>query len=219
MEALACFVLGHRRDVFEAAVHPSKTRSQTSSRSTSDRQQAKASRPRGIQLLDPEIIEEAMTRAIAQAENGEADSEPERERIENLENDLHIVKDELDRLTTAVLAGADVSTLVEAMRERERRREALQRRVRLGRDLERPHLARADACRVRQELREKLKDWRAMLRAHVPQARQMVRKLITDRIVFTPHKESRTYHFIVTGSLARFFNGHPQALTSPTGHG
>ena len=64
-----------------------------------------------------------MTRAIAQAENGETDSERERERIEN---DLHIVKCELDRLTAAALAGADVSTLVEAMRERDLSFESLQ---------------------------------------------------------------------------------------------
>ena len=41
-----------------------------------------------------------------------------------------------------------------------------------------------------------------MLRAHLPQARQMLRKLITDRIVFTPNKESRAYRFSATGSLS-----------------
>lgn len=40
-----------------------------------------------------------------------------------------------------------------------------------------------------QLLQAKLTQWRGLLRAHVPQARQIVRKLLADRITFTPDRE------------------------------
>ena len=85
--------------------------------------------------------------------------------------------------------------------------------------LERPRPVSADAARLRGELRAKLAGWRSMLRAHVPQARQMIRKLVVDRIVFTADPKARLYRFSIPGSLARFFNGlvHPRAMASPTG--
>jgi hypothetical protein len=58
-----------------------------------------------------------------------------------------------------------------------------------------------------------------MLRSHAPQARQMIHKLMRDRIVFTPDPAARVYRFIAPGTLVKFFNGlvHPQGGTSPTG--
>jgi hypothetical protein len=75
---------------------------------------------------------------------------------------------------------------VQAIKGRERQREALARDLLA---LDRPCPVSADAARLRGELRAKLADWRAMLRSHVPQARQMIRKLVVDRIVFTAEPE------------------------------
>jgi hypothetical protein len=57
-----------------------------------------------------------------------------------------------------------------------------------------------------------------LLRKHAPIARQMVRKLVEGRIVFTPDREARRYTFLATGTLANFFSGIvcPQAVASPT---
>ena len=62
----------------------------------------------------------------------------------------------------------------------------------------------------------RLTDWKGLLRVHVPQARQMVRKLVIDRIVFTPDATSLAYTFQATGTLSRFFSGlaYPQAVAS-----
>lgn len=51
-------------------------------------------------------------------------------------------------------------------------------------------------------------------------ARQMVRKLVEGRIVFTPDREERRYTFLATGTLANFFSGIvcPQAVASLTGN-
>jgi len=40
-------------------------------------------------------------------------------------------------------------------------------------------------------LRTKAEEWKALLRKHAPIARQMVRKLVNGRIVFTPDRTSR----------------------------
>jgi len=108
-----------------------------------------------------------------------------------------------------------VRTRVQAIKERERQRETL------ARDLPGPRAPAAGERRrgtIAGELRAKLADWRSMLRAHVPQARQMIRKLVVDRFVFTADPKARLYRFSIPGSLARFFNGlvHPRAMASQT---
>jgi hypothetical protein len=125
-------------------------------------------------LLDEQVIDEAMTRAITIATSGQSGIE---ERRRDIRKALDLVAGELDRLTAAILAGGEAATIVQAMRERERRRTAL--RVESA-DLDTP----ADAGRLRQQLRAKLNGWRAMLRSHAPQARQMISQADTrsDRV-------------------------------------
>ena len=67
----------------------------------------------------------------------------------------------------ATAHGGEAVTLVQASKEAAR--EALARDLLT---LERPRPVSADGARLRGELRVKLADWRAMLRAHVPQARR-----------------------------------------------
>ena len=164
-------------------------------------------------LLDVGVLEEAMRRAVEQALSG---GENRADRQRTVRRELDQIGSELDRLTAAVVGGGEASTLVQAMREREKRRDSLQRELR---DLERPLPARQDAALMRQTLLAKLADWKTLLRAHVPQARQMIRKLIAGRVVFTPDQASRRYHFTATGTLASFFNGlvNPHAVASPAG--
>ena len=154
-----------------------------------------------------------MTRAIAIAVDGPQDAATSRQ---SLQRALDEVSDELDRLTAAVLAGGEATTLVQAMRDRERRRELLVRELR---ELERPREARADAHRLRQQLVDKMTEWRGVLRSHPAQARQMLRKLICDRIVFTADRATGFYRFVIPGTLAKFFNGLvcPQGVASPAG--
>jgi site-specific DNA recombinase len=116
-------------------------------------------------LLAPDVIEAAMSRAIAQAIEGDVDSDTQKRR---LVASLEQVQCELQRLTAAILAGGEAATLVQAIKEKERHREVLARDLMA---LERPRPVIADAARLREELRKKLAEWRSMLRAHVPQAR------------------------------------------------
>ncbi|HJZ70343.1 MAG TPA: hypothetical protein VKE51_01310 [Vicinamibacterales bacterium] len=53
----------------------------------------------------------------------------------------------------------------------------------------------------------KLADWRRLLRAHVTLARQLVRKLPADRVLFTPNVEPRRYTHRIASTLSRVFDG------------
>ena len=123
---------------------------------------------------------------------------------ERLRESLSRVETELQRLTAAVLAGGEATTLSQAMRDRERQREGLKRELSA---LERPRQVSADATELRRALRARLSEWRTMLPAQVPQSRQMIRMLMRDRIVFTPNRETRMYRYAIPGSLGRFFSG------------
>ena len=86
-------------------------------------------------------------------------------------------------------------------------------------DLDRPRVVPLSVGHVKAMLQTKADEWRGLLRKHAPIARQMVRKLVEGRIVFTPDREGRRYTFLATGTLANFFSGIvcPQAVASPTG--
>jgi hypothetical protein len=73
-------------------------------------------------------------------------------------------------------------------------------------------------AQLKARIREKSEEWRALLRKHAPIARQIVRKLVDGRIVFTPDPEARRYRFTMPGTLGNFFSGIvPLAMASPTG--
>jgi site-specific DNA recombinase len=165
------------------------------------------------ELLDPEILEAAAARAAARVA---APPENMDTRRHTLETALAHTEAALGRLTQAVAEGGVVATLVQAIRDQERRRQALQAELR---DLERPRLVPLNLTQLKARLREKSEEWQALLRKHAPIARQIVRKLVEGRIVFTPDREARRYTFEVPGTVAAFFSGIvcPQAMASPTG--
>jgi hypothetical protein len=76
-----------------------------------------------------------------------------------------------------------VSTLVQAIRDQERRHETL--RAELA-ELDRPRVVPLTVGQLKAKVLAKAEEWQALLRKHAPIARQMVRKLVDGRIVFTP---------------------------------
>ena len=77
-----------------------------------------------------------------------------------------------------------LETLLTALRERERRREQL--RAQLAALDAAQHVASLDLGRMRKNLTGVLADWRALLLGDVVVARQAVRKLVPEPLVFTP---------------------------------
>ena len=163
------------------------------------------------ELLDPEIIEAAIARAAGRAAIPAVDLDARRDALETARTHT---KGALARLTQAVAEGGGLATLVQAIRDQERRHQAI--RAELA-DLDRPRLALPNVPQLQAMARAKAEEWKALLRKHAPIARQMLRKLVEGRIVFTPDRKTRRYTFLATGTLANLFSGMvcPLAGASP----
>ncbi len=165
------------------------------------------------ELLDPEILEAAAARAASRVAAPPEDLVGRRHALETA---LGHADTALARLTQAVAEGGSVTTLVQAIRDQERRQQAI--RAELA-NLERPRVVPMNVGQLTATLRAKSEEWQALLRKHAPIARQMVRKLVEGRIVFTPDRQAGRYTFQVPGTLMTFFSGIvcPQAMASPAG--
>jgi hypothetical protein len=166
------------------------------------------------ELLDPEILEAAIARSAARVASPAEDDPNARRR--SLEAALVQAETALARLTEAISQGGAVATLLQAIRDQERRQHTL--RAELA-NLDRPRAVPMSVGHLKELLRAKAEEWQALLRKHAPIARQMVRKLVEGRIVFTPDREARRSTFLAMWTLANFFSGIvcPQGLASPTG--
>src|SRR5262249_2343261 len=113
-------------------------------------------------LLRPEVIESALRQALEQSRPG---NELETRRA-TLNKSLDETHAELARLATAVAQDGNLVALVEAMRERERKRDHIRQELLGLEGLER--IANLDWHRVSHALREKLTDWQGLLVKHTP---------------------------------------------------
>jgi hypothetical protein len=162
------------------------------------------------ELLDPEILEAAMARAAARVAAPPEDIAARRHTLEIARTHTETA---LARLTQAVAEGGSVATLLQAIRDQERRLDRIRAELE---DLDRPRVVPLSLAQLMGLARKKAEEWQALLRKHAPIARQMVRKLVEGRILFTPDREARRYTFRMSGTLANFFSGIvcPQALAS-----
>jgi hypothetical protein len=100
--------------------------------------------------LDPELLSAVVDRT-AEKLPGQA------HRRAQLETERVSLEAEIRRLTAAIAAGGDLAPLVEALRERESRRQQVAQELKA-------RSATFDGAKLRQSLQKHTKDWRAMLR-------------------------------------------------------
>lgn len=144
-------------------------------------------------LLNPDVIEEAIRRAAARLTSDDDSAEKTRRELWQLET-------ELARLADAVAAGGDVPALVEAIRNREERRRALQQQLLKATPTPAPAVREVVA-----DLRARVQDWQSVLRGSVPEARAVIRLLIVDRLTMDPVQEG--YRFSGKGSFQSVVEG------------
>src|SRR5262249_17035308 len=133
------------------------------------------------------------------------------EQREALEADLVGVEAAIRRLTAAIVEGGELTSLVSSLDTFERRRTELHTRL----DAIRAHPA-FDIDAIRRKLGDYLKDWQGLLRGHVHQGQQVLRRLIKDRLTFTPTDDGY-YMFTGTGSVQPVLSGVVRMLASPAG--
>jgi site-specific DNA recombinase len=165
-------------------------------------------------ILRPEIITATLRKAMAKLRPS---AEAAQARRTDLEKRLAAVMREIDNLTTAIAAGGDLAALVQAVKDRQQQRDTMTREAaaleQAGRQI--------DWTKAERELRAKLDDWKGLLHRQVPQARQILKKLLRGPIQFTPVREAgeRYYTFKAPIALDRLIAGTIGAtmVASPTG--
>ncbi len=158
-------------------------------------------------LLHPAVVERAL--AHAEAAIGRNRSADQRA---TLEADLANAEKGIRRLTAAIVEGGELDSLVAALATCERQREEAQARL----EAIRAPQPIFDPAAVRRTLEGNLHDWQGLLRGHVPQGQQVLRRLIVGRLTFAPTKAGN-YTFSGTGTVQPLLAGVVRKLASPTG--
>jgi site-specific DNA recombinase len=104
-----------------------------------------------------------------------------------LRADLLIVEAEIARLTAAIARAPDLGSLLDALRAKEQRRDALQADLAALDGLGR--VSTVDPAALTPAILAKLGDWSGLMGRRVAQARQILRHLLVGRITFTPEPD------------------------------
>ncbi len=167
-------------------------------------------------LLRPEVIERAIAKAVERLRPDQSQLDVQRGKMKA---DLAQVEEELARLTTAIASGGDLPSLLQGIKDRERRRAHLREQLAALESCE--QVSQFDFRQIEQELRARLEDWRGLLCRQVAQARQILRKLLVGKLVFTPREDAsgRYYEFAGQGTLRQVLAGVAAAKgrVSPAG--
>ena len=115
-------------------------------------------------------------------------------------------------LTAAIAAGGSLQSLVGALQPQEDRRRALRGRL----DILRAPDEIEDRATIRRRLQGYLRDWQGLLKGHVHQAQQVLRRLVVGRLTFTPTDDG-CYKFSGIGTVQPLLAGIVRKLASPKG--
>jgi DNA invertase Pin-like site-specific DNA recombinase len=150
------------------------------------------------ELLTPDFVETVVRTVLTrQPQTGPAADEL---RIQ-LTAQLADVRREMDNLIEGLARTGASSALTTAIRQREDRQRELQ--AALNALDQRGELAKAEVSRLAELSRERVLAWGDTLSRHVPQARQILQKVLRDRLTFTPEERDgqRGYRFTAEGSI------------------
>ena len=93
----------------------------------------------------------------------------------------------------AIARTDDIGVLTQALKNRERRRAHLQQE--LAAIEAREQLKSFDTAAVACELRRRVEEWRRLLHRNTPIARQVIDRLLADRIAWTPRRDEGVYEY------------------------
>ncbi len=163
-------------------------------------------------VLDDDMLQEAIDGALALLTDGQADESLGR----RIEEEMAKVERERAHLVAAIAAGGELAGLVEALREREARRTALESDRRTIACQRRTQAV--DTARTRGELIELAGEWRQVLADDPENARPIVLRLLDGRVRFEPKGPGR-WKMTGRGTLAGLFTREifPVGVASPTG--
>ena len=132
-------------------------------------------------VLDLEVVAEALDLALRDLEQP---ATAVAVRTDTLKNELARLESELSRYAEAIADAGPLATILQAVKVREQRRDAIRTELKT---LVTPRRAEArDKSQILAELEEYLEKWRAMAREGVAEARRLLRAVLVGRFVFMP---------------------------------
>jgi hypothetical protein len=138
-------------------------------------------------LLDPDVVEGAIEDALELLRAGQAGHGARREA---LRHEIEVNVTEQARLVEAVASGSGIAALTAALKERE------QRRAQLQRELDAVECLTAfDSAATARELRRRVDEWRGLVQRNTPIPRQVLDRLLADRICWTPRRDEGVYEY------------------------
>jgi hypothetical protein len=125
----------------------------------------------------------------------------------SIERELSLIEARTRNLTKAIAQGEPPDTLLTHLRDEEARKKSLV--YELDGLARRDQVASLDHTRLKRQLVAKATDLRGLLTRRVPQARQVIRKLVVGRLAFTPFEEEgrKGYRFVGEGTYGRLLTG------------
>lgn len=155
-------------------------------------------------VLHPTVLTRAIEKALQQL-RPKAEDDPTVRRAA-IQKGLLTVEGALDRLTRAVMEGGPLPTLLNEIKKQEAHRTNLSAELAI---LDGLGVTQFDPVRVEEELRGYLKDWSGLAQRHPAQARQILRKLLPNRIrVWREiHHGEKRYFFEGEAAVGNLFKG------------
>jgi hypothetical protein len=160
--------------------------------------------------LDERVLGAAVEGALHRLRSG---PELRRDRRTAIERELSLGEQRQRHLIEAVKRGEPVESLVAALKVEEDRKKVLEGE--LASLIEMEKVASLDTQRIKKDLMVRAADVRGLLGRRGPQTRQLLRKLVVDRLGCEPFEEGdrRGYRVSGTGTYARLLPGGEYATS------
>lgn len=168
------------------------------------------------EILDERTVEAAVEIALERLRTGQ---ERHLDRRTAIERELSLIDARERHLTAAIARGDDMDPLLASLKAEGTRKKALVRELEGLADVEK--VASLDAHRIKRHLKSRVSDAKDLMTGKVPQVRQMIRKLLVDRLEFTPvvEKGEKGYRFTGEGSFGQFLSGESCATNDGVPNG
>ncbi len=157
-----------------------------------------------LQAIGGDVLRPAVVAAVL---DGVFDAFAERTggpAIAHARGELANLEAEIGRLVEALASGGDMVPVLDALKARQARREALQRTIMASTTVKSP----LDRKAIERLVLERLIEWRALLMSSVADGRQLFRETLSGPIRFTPEKgDELIYRFEGEVQLGRLFSG------------
>jgi site-specific DNA recombinase len=152
-------------------------------------------------LLDADVVQGAIDDAV---ELLRADQVGDGARREGLRREIEVNTAEQARFVEAIAAGGDIAALTAALKAREHRRMILQHELDA---VDAQQLSDFDSSASARELRRRVDEWRGLVQRNTPIARQVLDRLLADRIAWTPRRDEGIYEYSGRLQLDRLLSG------------